>query len=297
MEKSLKKAWLLPLFICALMSCFVLTSCGNESKVEPNFQNNPTEMSKEHPLTSKLKGTSWHIDSKTNNDGEIDNSSIITDVYFTDIPYNNDVLQIDYLNDKTYYVGYVNYKYDSEWGSNKIAWRLDDAYGNGSFLSTCLLTDNSSYRIQYELIAPHYGVKGSVLDLSSNSMVVGHESGLLRVYFSPSQWRDGNESGNGGGGSISYEKPEIGLESYDCYTNSIIAYYRIYNQENAKVTSAKGYYGASSASTSVNATVGGTRITVKFSGLKANTTYYIKCTATGKGGSGSSETTRLSTTR
>ncbi len=60
-------------------------------------------MSKEHPLTSKLQGTSWHIHSKTNNDGEIDNSSIITDVYFTDIPYNNDVLQIDYLNDKTYY--------------------------------------------------------------------------------------------------------------------------------------------------------------------------------------------------
>ncbi len=93
-----------------------------------------------------------------------------------------------------------------------------------------------------------------------------------------------------------YEKPDIGLESYDCYTNSIIAYYRIYNQDEAKVTSAKGYYGTSSASKSVNATVGGSRITVKFSGLKANTTYYIKCTATGKGGSGSSETTRLSTT-
>ncbi len=132
--------------------------------------------------------------------------------------------------------------------------------------------------------------------LSSNSLVVDTGIGGCVVYLTLSEWRGGSGSGGGGGGSGDYEKPDIGLESYDCYTNSIIAYYRIYNQDEAKVTSAKGYYGTSSASKSVNATVGGSRITVKFSGLKANTTYYIKCTATGKGGSGSSETTRLSTT-
>lgn len=108
----------------------------------------------------------------------------------------------------------------------------------------------------------------------------------------------GNGSGSGSGsGSTTYEKPELVLENYDCNYTSIVLKYRILNQDKAKVTSAKGYYGTSSASKSVSATVGGSLITIKISGLKQGTTYYVKCSATGKGGTTTTGTTRLSTQR
>lgn len=102
-------------------------------------------------------------------------------------------------------------------------------------------------------------------------------------------------SGTGGGSSTTYEKPEIGLEDYTCYTTSITVKYRIYNQDKAKVTSAKGYYGTSSASQSVSASVAGSLITIRITGLKKGTSYYVKCSATGKGGTTTSSSTKLIT--
>ncbi len=107
MEKVFKKAWLLPLFICALMSCFVLTSCGDDPKDEPNNPNNPnnpSETSKEHPLTSKLKSTSWHIDRVTEYGETIETLNYITDIYFTDQPYNDDVFPLNYDDDGPYLI-------------------------------------------------------------------------------------------------------------------------------------------------------------------------------------------------
>lgn len=108
----------------------------------------------------------------------------------------------------------------------------------------------------------------------------------------------GNEN-NGqkpdGGTFTSYEKPDLGLVDYTCYTTSITVKYRIFNQDKAKVTSAKGYYGTSSASKSVTASVAGSLITVRITGLKKGTTYYVKCSATGKGGTTTSESTKLIT--
>lgn len=102
--------------------------------------------------------------------------------------------------------------------------------------------------------------------------------------------------GNTGGGSTTYEKPDIGLADYTLRSTSITVKYRIYNQDEAKVTSAKVYYGTSSPNKSVTASVAGSLITANINGLTRNTVYYIKCTATGKGGSTTSETTRLMTT-
>ena len=107
---------------------------------------------------------------------------------------------------------------------------------------------------------------------------------------------NGNSGGStGGGGSTSYEKPDIALEDYTTYPTKIKVNYRIYNQDKAKVTSAKVYYGTSSPSKSISTTVAGTLITTYISGLKKGTTYYVKCIATGKGGSTTSETTRIIT--
>lgn len=102
-------------------------------------------------------------------------------------------------------------------------------------------------------------------------------------------------SGGSSGGSTSYEKPDIALEDYTTYPTKIKVNYRIYNQDKAKVTSAKVYYGTSSPSKSISTTVAGTLITTYISGLKKGTTYYVKCIATGKGGSTTSETTRIIT--
>lgn len=105
----------------------------------------------------------------------------------------------------------------------------------------------------------------------------------------------GSGSSSSGGGSTSYEKPDIALEDYTTYPTKIKVNYRIYNQDKAKVTSAKVYYGTSSPSKSISTTVAGTLITTYISGLKKGTTYYVKCIATGKGGSTTSETTRIIT--
>lgn len=107
----------------------------------------------------------------------------------------------------------------------------------------------------------------------------------------------GNSGGGngGGGGATNYERPEIGLVDYTCYSTRITVKYRIYNQSEAQVSSAKVYYGTSTTNNSVTASVSGSLITANISGLQRNTSYYIKCTATGPGGSTTSEPTRIMT--
>lgn len=111
----------------------------------------------------------------------------------------------------------------------------------------------------------------------------------------------GNMEGNSGdndntGGSTTYEKPDIGFYDFTATTKSLKVQYKIYNKDEAKVTSAKIYYGTSSNPTSSKtATVSGVLITANISGLKAGTTYYVKCVAMGKGGTTTTTTTRCIT--
>lgn len=107
-----------------------------------------------------------------------------------------------------------------------------------------------------------------------------------------------NNGTNGGstGGSTSYEKPDIGLNDFTAYQTKLKVVYKIYNKDEAKVTSAKVYYGTSSNPTkSVTATVAGVLITANISGLNKGTTYYVKCVATGKGGTTTTGTTKVIT--
>lgn len=99
-----------------------------------------------------------------------------------------------------------------------------------------------------------------------------------------------------GGSSSNYEKPNIAFDDYDAYTTSVKVQYRIYNKDKAKVSSAKIYYGTTSNPTSsVNASVSGVLITARITGLKKGTTYYVKCKATGKGGTTTTSTSRVQT--
>lgn len=99
----------------------------------------------------------------------------------------------------------------------------------------------------------------------------------------------GNESGN-------YEKPDIGFYDFRATTSSLKIQYKIYNRNEAEVSSAKIYYGTSSNPTAYKiASVSGVLITANITGLKSGTTYYVKCVATGKGGIATTSTTKCIT--
>jgi len=103
-------------------------------------------------------------------------------------------------------------------------------------------------------------------------------------------------SGGGGGGNTGYEKPDIGFYDFTATKTSLKVQYKIYNKDEAKVSSAKIYYGTSSnPSLSKSATVSGVLITANITGLKAGTVYYVKCVATGKGGTTTSSVTKCIT--
>lgn len=107
---------------------------------------------------------------------------------------------------------------------------------------------------------------------------------------------NGDTGGGSTGGSTSYEKPDIGFSDFTAYQTKLKVVYKIYNKNEARVTSAKVYYGTSSNPTkSVSATVSGVLITANISGLKKGTTYYVKCVATGKGGTTTTGTTKVIT--
>lgn len=127
-------------------------------------------------------------------------------------------------------------------------------------------------------------------------------NGLSVRAVTDSEWDEeigkGDDDTGGGstGGSTSYEKPDIGFSDFTAYQTKLKVVYKIYNKDEAKVTSAKVYYGTSSNPTkSVSATVAGVLITANISGLKKGTTYYVKCVATGKGGTTTTGTTKVIT--
>ena len=116
------------------------------------------------------------------------------------------------------------------------------------------------------------------------------------AFSSSSQGGNTDGGSAGGGGSTSYEKPDIAFNDFTAYQTKLKVVYKIYNKDKAKVTSAKVYYGTSSNPTkSVSATVSGVLITANISGLKKGTTYYVKCVATGKGGTTTTGTTKVIT--
>ena len=122
-------------------------------------------------------------------------------------------------------------------------------------------------------------------------------NGLSVRAVTDSDWEEDTEmDDNSTGGSTSYEKPDIAFSDFTAYQTKLKVVYKIYNKDKAKVTSAKVYYGTSSNPTKpVTATVSGVLITANISGLKKGTTYYVKCVATGKGGTTTTGTTKVIT--
>ena len=103
-------------------------------------------------------------------------------------------------------------------------------------------------------------------------------------------------SGSGADPGSPAEKPDIGFYDFTATKTSVTVTYKIYNKDEAKVSDAKIYYGTTSDPTrGKSATVTGSLIKATISGLKAGTTYYVKCQATGASGTTTSETSRVIT--
>lgn len=137
-------------------------------------------------------------------------------------------------------------------------------------------------------------------DVSSGTIDKYYGFLIRPVITNPNYKEDSYDSGdnnnNSGGSSSQYEKPDIGFYDFTATRTSLKVQYKIYNNTKAKVTSAKVYYGTTSNPTkSASTSVSGTLITANISGLKAGTTYYVKCVATGPGGSTTSSISRCIT--
>ena len=100
--------------------------------------------------------------------------------------------------------------------------------------------------------------------------------------FKKNTW---NPNGNGGNTNAD-GAPRIGFYDFTATRTSITVRYQIFNKSEANISSATIYYGTSSnPSRSVSASIVGNYITATISGLSKGTEYYVKCKATGGGGS------------
>lgn len=99
-----------------------------------------------------------------------------------------------------------------------------------------------------------------------------------------------------GGSNSSYEKPEIGFDSYSATKTSLTVKFRIFNKDKAGITSSTIYYGkTSNPSQSVSTSISGVFVTATISGLSKGTEYWVKCKVTGKGGSTASDVVKCIT--
>ena len=108
-------------------------------------------------------------------------------------------------------------------------------------------------------------------------------------------YSEDTEDNGGNNGNYEYERPDIAYYDYTATIKSLTVIFKIYNNDKARVSSAKGYYGKSSASTLTNASVSGELIYVRLSGLTNGTTYSVKCSATGPGGTSTSDVAKVTT--
>ena len=174
----------------------------------------------------------------------------------------------------------IDFPYYSYIGSEGLA---------GWYWSSTPYTSTKAYCLHFE---------GSEISYGTNNRY----NGFLARAVIPNPDYHGGSGGNGGeddpdsGSGGSYEKPDVGFYDFTATRSSLKVQYKIYNKEEAGLTSARIYYGTSSNPTaSKSATVSGVLITANITGLKAGTTYYVKCVATGKGGTTTTEVTKCIT--
>lgn len=263
-----------------LLGAILLVSCDGEREIgDPTDSNQQIEAS----IKKLLVGTSWKTKSATfydYNNKEVssyDESKYPDVITFTDKKVNtyndNMVLYVDYHKNHPYYDGYTTVSWWNVSGNN-----LGGNPGAGNCFGEILNISKTEIKTKY----------------------IGNwdnEWYRIDIYVPTNEpTHNFNQDDNQGGGSTMYEKPDVGFYDFTATKTSLKVQYKIYNKDEAGVTSAKIYYGTNSnPSLSKTATVSGVLITANISGLKAGTTYYVKCVATGKGGTTTTTTTKCMT--
>lgn len=257
----------------------IFTSCSsgddnNEENIDsPNLDK--TEIRHNVSIENQLKNTSWKQYKRISGGRTLTNME--RTFSFTSTP-------IEYGNYGTCYRLKSGNKYSGIW---------------------CVLEDGSlwinSYKSDYDAKgkgenADGYGAgKLQMLKNNTNELVYCMKLDSEDTYYYYTSINTDGDS-DPDNGSTSYEKPDIAFNDFTAYQTKLKVVYKIYNKDKAKVTAAKVYYGTSSNPTkSVSATVSGVLITANISGLNKGTTYYVKCVATGKGGTTTTGTTKVIT--
>ncbi len=273
------KKWLMIfcLLLCILPSIGCSDGGGSDDEPELVSDKEPYEWVS-HPLAQHLIGTSWKYTATTDDFPENADYGIGSVLTFSDI-------MTDGGGVTGYYKLYINGEDDGfRWCVN------DDNY-------LWLPNSSSSKSARFSQINGLYAVKypDEFIELSDSKIkVCRSSSGDTYTYTRCST--PSLDNGDSGGNSPSYEKPDVSFYDYDANYTSLKVTYKLWNSSEAKVSSAKIYYGTSSnPSTSKTATVSSALITATITGLKRGTTYYVKCVATGKGGTTTTETTRCMT--
>lgn len=272
----------------------MFTSCSSGDNNEDSFEQADGHLKSESKIISLLVGTSWmpscttYYDYNNQEVSSFDKSEYPDIITFTDMranSYNTDmVLYIDYHK---YHPDYNGYTHISNWNVSEN--RLEGHPGGGHTFGEILSISKNEIKTKY---VGDWENEWYRIDTYVPSNEPTHN-------FKPdSSGSSGGSTGGDstGGGSTSYEKPDVSFNDFTAYQTKLKVVYKIYNKDKAKVTSAKVYYGTSSNPTkSVSATVSGVLITANISGLTKGTTYYVKCVATGKGGTTTTGTTKVRT--
>lgn len=248
-----------------MAGAIVNIACSNDDGSE----NGNSSQTSGHELEQKLLDTRWKLINQTRvKDG-------------TEKPLNNthisDIITFSGETDRAWHYLYLNNAHSGWWWIDqnmiRCQWDTGDPGTNGAY--------STAFGFGHSRIGK----------LTDSELVMIADYDTYRDYFYYAA-----TSGSGSGPGSTSEKPDIGFYDFTATKTSVTVTYKIYNKDEAKVSGAKIYYGTSpNPTTGKNATITGNLIKATISGLKAGTTYYVKCSATGTSGTTTSEATKIIT--
>lgn len=281
--------------LAILTLCISVTSCGSDDEDTPKEMNHPE-------IYDQFFNTSWQLTSSKTYHSE-----------------NSKTEVIDHLKQHPSFAGMtLNFTDEIAWEGQKEWYKMTSSrfsgYGawfvneKGELLFTVYAGQHSlsdKERINFESAAGTGGTPELINGGTQLRFVWEYESddsdyrsSHVEIFTRLDYQGDNNSgsSGNNSGSSNKYEKPELGFSNFTATNTSLFVEYKILNSKDCgKIKSAKIYYGQSAATRSVNATVTGVVIRARISGLKAGTSYYVKCSATGEGGTSTTGQTKCIT--
>ena len=304
----MNKKGILKIFTSVLVCLFTLISCDKEEIINYEDQNEQANTIKNNGHSYVDLGLSVYwatcnigAYTSTNQGNKYAFGETITKSDYTSSNYvggNADIAKQNWGGDWR-----LPTKNELEDLVNKCSWKINTKNGvqvatvtgpNGNSIDLPFYSyiQNEGYQGWYWSSTSYSSSKAYCLHFDGNTVSSGTNNKYLgflaRAVMTIPDYADNSTGGEDDGkenSTTTYEKPDVGFYDFTATKTSLKIQYKIFNKDEAKVTSAKIYYGTSSNPTkSTTATVSGVMITANISGLKSGTEYYVKCVATGTGG-------------